>query len=83
MSAPVRFERCGSVGVITVDNPPVNALSTGVPDGIMEHLRRGFDDPAIAALVLIGAGRTFIAGADIREFGKPRDPEAATLRDLI
>ncbi|MCZ6720472.1 MAG: 3-hydroxyacyl-CoA dehydrogenase NAD-binding domain-containing protein [Proteobacteria bacterium] len=83
MSAPVRFERCRGVGVITVDNPPVNALSTGIPDGIMEHLRRGFDDPAIAALVLIGAGRTFIAGADIREFGKPRDPEAATLRDLI
>ena len=53
-------------GVVTIDNPPVNALSPGVPEGIIEILERGNADPAVRAMVLIGAGRSFIAGADIR-----------------
>ncbi len=70
MSDLVLFTRDGPVGVITVNNPPVNALSPGVPEGIQEAIRVNQDDDAIDAFVLIGGGRTFIAGADIKEFGK-------------
>src|SRR5260370_1163777 len=70
----VRFENVNGIGVITVDNPPVNALSPGVPEGIVENVERGNADPAIKAMVLIGAGRSFIAGADIRQFGTNRPP---------
>jgi 3-hydroxyacyl-CoA dehydrogenase len=72
--ALVRFENVDGIGVITVDNPPVNALSPGVPEGIVENVERGNADPAIEAMVLIGAGRSFIAGADIRTFGTRRPP---------
>src|SRR5262249_28203781 len=58
------------VAVITVSNPPVNALSPGVPEGIGASIAAAAADPAVTAIVVIGAGRTFIAGADIREFGK-------------
>ncbi len=68
----VHLERDGDVGVIIVDNPPVNALSPGVPEGIIAGLDQFNADPAIKAIVLIGAGRSFIAGADIRQFGKGR-----------
>src|SRR5690242_4236213 len=70
----VRFENVDGIGVITVDNPPVNALSPGVPEGIVENVERGNAEPAIKAMVLIGAGRSFIAGADIRTFGTSRPP---------
>ena len=62
----VRFEKDGEIGIITVDNPPVNALSPGVPQGIVDGLDKGNADPSVKAMVLIGAGRSFIAGADIR-----------------
>ena len=68
----VRFDVQDGIGVITIDNPPVNALGPGVRDGIVEALERGEADPAVKAMVMIGAGRSFIAGADIRQFGKPR-----------
>src|SRR5437667_5031553 len=67
----VRFENVDGIGVITIDNPPVNALSPGVPEGIISAVDRGNADPSIKAMVLIGAGRSFIAGADIRQFGRP------------
>src|SRR6201993_4490253 len=70
----VRFENVDGIGVVTVDNPPVNALSPGVPEGIVENVERGNADPAIRAMVLIGSGRSFIAGADIRTFGTNRPP---------
>src|SRR5229473_1729129 len=66
----VRFEKDGDIGVIIVDNPPVNALSPGVPEGIVAAVDKGNADPSVTAMVLIGAGRSFIAGADIRQFGK-------------
>src|SRR5947208_1306036 len=66
----VRFENEGGIGVITVDNPPVNALSPGMPQGITAAIDKGNADPAVKAMVLIGAGRSFIAGADIRQFGR-------------
>jgi 3-hydroxyacyl-CoA dehydrogenase len=71
MSQAVRYERRGMLGIITVDNPPVNALSQAVRQGLMDALAEGQSDGAAKALVVIGAGRTFIAGADIKEFGKP------------
>jgi 3-hydroxyacyl-CoA dehydrogenase len=71
MAGPVTFSKRGQVGVIQVDNPPVNALSTAVRKGLLDGFRQGEADGAVKAMVVIGAGRTFIAGADIREFGKP------------
>ncbi len=62
--------RDGEIGIITINNPPVNALSPGVPEGIAESIAEFNADAAVAAIVLIGGGRTFIAGADIKEFGK-------------
>ena len=69
MADPVRLETQNGVGVIVVDNPPVNALGPGVPEGIIACVQQANADPAIRAIVLIGAGRSFIAGADIRQFG--------------
>ena len=71
-ASPVTLERKGHIGVIIVDYPPVNALGPGVADGIKDCVTRGNLDPAIKAMVLIGAGRSFIAGADIRGFGTNR-----------
>src|ERR1700730_3512773 len=70
MSDLVTFSNQDGIGVITINNPPVNALSPGVPEGILAAVQRAQSDDAVKGLVLIGAGRTFIAGADIREFGK-------------
>jgi 3-hydroxyacyl-CoA dehydrogenase len=70
----VGYERRGAVGVITVDNPPVNALSRAVRQGLVDALMQGLGDGEAKAIVVIGAGRTFIAGADIKEFGKPLEP---------
>jgi 3-hydroxyacyl-CoA dehydrogenase len=58
------------VAVITIDNPPVNALSPGVPEGIWAAIDEMNGDAAAKAAVVIGGGRTFVAGADIKEFGK-------------
>jgi 3-hydroxyacyl-CoA dehydrogenase len=58
------------IGIITVNNPPVNALSPGVPEGIAEAIKQISADDSIKGAVLIGGGQTFIAGADIKEFGK-------------
>jgi len=68
----VRLEIEDGIGIVIVDNPPVNALGPGVREGIVEALEKGEADPAVTAMVLMGAGRSFIAGADIRQFGKPR-----------
>ena len=81
MASVVSYARRGSVGVITVDNPPVNALSRTVRQGMVDALAEGLRDAAADALVIIGAGRTFMAGADIREFGKPL--EAPDFNDVI
>ena len=70
MSETVRLTRQEEIAVITIDNPPVNALGPGVPEGIQAAIESAAGDPDVNAIVVIGAGRTFIAGADIREFGK-------------
>jgi 3-hydroxyacyl-CoA dehydrogenase len=78
--ALVRFENEGGIAVVTIDNPPVNALSPGVPEGIVAAVERADADPAVTAIVLIGAGRSFIAGADIRQFGRRRPIAPGTRR---
>jgi 3-hydroxyacyl-CoA dehydrogenase len=70
MSEMVTLTQDGDVAVITVNNPPVNALSPGVPEGIAEAIAKIAADDSIKGAVMIGAGQTFIAGADIKEFGK-------------
>ena len=70
MSELVSLTKDGDIAVITINNPPVNALSPGVPEGIKASVEAAEKDSAIKGIVLIGGGRTFIAGADIKEFGK-------------
>src|ERR1700678_1226931 len=70
MSSLVRITKENDVAVITIDNPPVNALGPGVPEGIGAAIDEINRDSAVKAAVVIGAGRTFVAGADIKEFGK-------------
>jgi len=64
----VRYEVKDRVAVITIDNPPVNALSPAVWEGVDQAVQRAIADAAADAIVLIGAGTTFIAGADIKVF---------------
>src|SRR3984885_14158927 len=66
----VQITRDKDVAIITINNPPVNALSPGVAQGIAQAIEQVSKDDATKAVVLIGGGRTFIAGADIKEFGK-------------
>jgi 3-hydroxyacyl-CoA dehydrogenase len=73
MSELVSFTRDGDVAIITINNPPVNALSPGVPEGIAAGVEQLEKDPTLKAAVLIGGGRTFIAGADITKFAKLRE----------
>ncbi len=70
MSELVKLTRQDGVAVVTIDNPPVNALSPGVPEGLQAAIQAAAADSQVRAVVIIGAGQTFIAGADIREFGK-------------
>ncbi|CAN0623763.1 3-hydroxyacyl-CoA dehydrogenase [Burkholderia multivorans] len=70
----VTRERRDKVLVVTVDHPPVNALSASVRRGLADALDAAQADAAIGAVLIVGAGRNFIAGADIREFGKPPVP---------
>ncbi len=70
MNQLVKLARHNDVAVVTIDNPPVNALSPGVPEGIRDCVAAAASDPSVRAIVVIGAGSTFIAGADIREFAK-------------
>jgi len=70
MAELVRLTRHDDIAVITIDNPPVNALGPGIPEGIEALLGEAAQDDHVRAIVLIGAGQTFIAGADIREFAK-------------
>ena len=66
----------GDVLVVNIDNPPVNALGAAVRQGLLAAMQQAQADAAVAAVLLVGAGKAFIAGADIREFGKPPVPPA-------
>jgi 3-hydroxyacyl-CoA dehydrogenase len=73
----------GTIAVIALDNPPVNGLGYELRKGILEGLDRAEADPAIKAVVLIGGGRGFSGGADIREFNTPKMIAEPTLRTVI
>src|SRR5438105_10759752 len=80
----VDLDRRGRLAVLTVTNPPVNALSQHVRQGLHEGLKQAQADGAVQAIVIVCAGRTFIAGADITEFGKPpTEPGLHAVLDLI
>ncbi|MGB6898064.1 MAG: enoyl-CoA hydratase-related protein, partial [Candidatus Acidiferrum sp.] len=70
MSDLVQLTKDNGIAIITINNPPVNALSPGVPEGIADAIAQIEKDDTVQAAVLIGGGKTFIAGADIKEFGK-------------
>src|SRR6195256_3155191 len=70
MSDLVQLTKENDIAIVTVNNPPVNALSLGVPEGISEAIEQIDKDASVKAAVLIGGGKTFVAGADIKEFGK-------------
>jgi len=80
INAVTDLSRENDIAIVTIDSPPVNALSANVRNGIRDGIAQAAADPAVKAIVLICAGRTFIAGADISEFGKP--PAGATLPEL-
>ena len=73
MTDHVNYRMDDDIAVVTIDNPPVNALKSGVPEAISEAIDRGNEDEAVAAIILMGAGRTFIAGADIGELRQVAD----------
>ncbi|MFN0185724.1 MAG: enoyl-CoA hydratase-related protein, partial [Aquabacterium sp.] len=72
--------REGDIGIVSINHPPVNALSQVVREGILGCVKAADADPAIKAIVFICEGRTFLAGADITEFGKP--PTAPSLFEV-
>ena len=83
MGDVVTLTKHGSVGCLTLDNPPVNGLGAKVRSALDTALKAAIGDPEIEVLVLHGANGLFSGGADIREFGKPPDPSAPHLPDLI
>jgi len=82
MSDLIQLTKDNGIAVITINNPPVNALSPGVPEGIAEAIEQIDKDSSIKAAVLIGGGRTFVAGADIKEFGKITSGKSGSTIDL-
>lgn len=80
MSDVVTYERQGEIALVTVRNPPVNALSQAVRQGLLDRVMEAETDEAVRAIVILGEGRVFIAGADIKEFGKP--PQEPYLPDV-
>lgn len=83
MSKYVSVRREGDIAVVTLDNPPVNSLSHHLREPLDATLRDLRDDASVAAVVIHCAGRTFIAGADITEFGTPKATASPNLRELI
>jgi len=79
--SPVSTERLNGIAIISINSPPVNALSHAVREGLLQCIDEAMGDAAVSAVVIMCTGRTFIAGADIREFGQtPKEPH---LPDLI
>ena len=81
INASVDLRRDGRIAIVTADNPPVNALKHEVRAGLVEGLRQAAEDGGVEAVVIACAGRTFFAGADITEFGKP--PQSPSLAAVI
>jgi 3-hydroxyacyl-CoA dehydrogenase len=80
----IRTQTLGDVLLIEIDNPPINAGSLGVRQGLHEAIAQLTQDPALCAGVIIGAGTTFVAGSDLREFGQPlQEPQLPTVLSAI
>ena len=84
LKGKVNYSTQGNIAILEVDNPPVNPLSSGVRAGLSEYILKANSDDSIEGIILTGAGRSFIAGADISEFGqKPDGPDLHTaLREI-
>jgi 3-hydroxyacyl-CoA dehydrogenase len=84
LKGKVNYTIQGNIAILEVDNPPVNPLSSGVRAGLSEYIKKANEDDSVQGIILTGAGRSFIAGADISEFGqKPDGPDLhTTLRDI-
>ena len=84
LKGKVNYSTKGNIAILEVDNPPVNPLSSGVRAGLSEYILKANSDDSIEGIILTGAGRSFIAGADISEFGqKPDGPDLHTaLREI-
>ncbi len=78
-----KYETRGNVAVITLENPPVNGLGYDTRMGIANGVNQAVADPAIAAIVITGAGKVFSGGADIKEFGSPKSVAEPNLLSLI
>src|ERR1700736_1978558 len=83
MSDLIQLTKDGDIAIITINNPPVNAISPGVPEGLSEAIDQINKDSTVTAAVVIGGGRTFIAGADIKEFTKMTTGKAKTGPGLL
>ncbi len=83
LTKSVSFEVDGDIGVIIINNPPVNALSYHVRQGIFDGIKEAEANDEVKSIVMHCEGRTFMAGADISEFGKPPNPGAPHLREAI
>ena len=84
MTQPVTLSTAGSIAVIQINNPPVNSLSQAVRQGLRDAVVQADTDLAVKAIVIIGAGRSFPAGADIKEFDQPmQDPHLPDVIDRI
>jgi len=82
MKGTVHYEKRDDVALLTIDNPPVNPLSSGVRQGLHDGISQALQDADIKAIVMTGAGRAFIAGADISEFGGSAS-QAVSLHDVL
>ena len=81
MKGTVHYELRGDIALMTIDNPPVNPLSSGVRQGLSDGVNAALADDNVKAIILTGAGRAFIAGADISEFGGKA--EGPSLHDCL
>src|SRR4029078_7942858 len=83
-TSPISTRRHGDVLIVLSNNPPVNALSTAVRQGLVDAIAEAEADPAVKAVVISCEGQTFFAGADITEFGKPpQQPWLPAVVDII
>ena len=83
MKGTVHYKVQDNIALMTVDNPPVNPLSSGVRQGLSDGIVKALKDDSVEAVVLTGEGRAFIAGADISEFGKPPNEEIPTIHAVL
>src|SRR5258708_37073188 len=79
MGELVQLARADDIAVITIDNPPVNALSPGVPEGLRSSMEAAAQGPAAEAVVVTAAGSAIIAGPRHREFGKITSAERPSI----